>query len=205
MKIHGYSEFDIFANPAVVQNNVRVLYNGYAIFTEGNTDFKYLLVNGAVLETNTGSGGNTTVRCFHTDTFQFDDILHALNDATPIPSASVGTVAVDCPSKHLFKTSFSGAKFAICASGKLGFTAYSSDMTIAVEYLNGPINISMPLSDNTKACADMATSVLMTPTGATLLTGISSYSHSRKLKAEGHMAMEASSCGVSPRLALTSF
>ncbi|KAG2508266.1 hypothetical protein JM18_008726 [Phytophthora kernoviae] len=175
MKIHGQSEFDVFANPVVSTDKGSVLYNGYATFVEEDTQFKYVLLDAVE---------------------PFDSILPALNEATRIPSVSLGGETVECSSGDLFKTSFGGANFALCASGGNGFTAFSSDMTIAVEYLDKPVSISKPqLSDKSASCSTVETATLVTPTAIALLTGKPIPPNtSRNLKTAEHMAMEASTC-----------
>ncbi|RLN54361.1 hypothetical protein BBP00_00008970, partial [Phytophthora kernoviae] len=149
MKIHGQSEFDVFANPVVSTDKESVLYNGYATFVEEDTQFKYVLLDGAfyVVESPAKDSSKQTVRCLSV-AMPFDSILPALNEATRIPSVSLGGETVECSSGDLFKTSFGGTSFALCASGGDGFTAFSSDMIIDVEYLDKPVSVSKPqLSD----------------------------------------------------------
>ncbi|OWY99879.1 hypothetical protein PHMEG_00029043, partial [Phytophthora megakarya] len=141
-KLHGQSEFDIYANPVVSATGDSVLYNSYATFVQDKSEFTYSLFDGAAYLTTNELFKTESVRCLPPNTLPFDNILPALNNVEPIPSASLGKSSVECTSGNLFKTSFAGVKYAICASGKTGFTAYSSDLDIAVEYLDARVTIS---------------------------------------------------------------
>lgn len=194
LQIHGQSEFVVFANPVVSANGASVLYDGYATFVDDDSTFTYSYVDGAGY-LSTSDGGKETVRCIPPSTLPFNSVLSALNDATPIPNASIGDEAVECAGGNLFKTTFAGAHFAICAAGESGFTASSSDLTIDVEYLDSPVKIPTPTLTNSSSCGAVATSTSVTPTTLALLTGsIIPVSSSRQLKTAEHMSMEASSC-----------
>ncbi|ETL84304.1 hypothetical protein L917_15840 [Phytophthora nicotianae] len=116
--------------------------------------------------------------------------------ATSIPSASIGGKSVDCESGKLFKTTFAGSHYAICASGEAGFTAYSSDLDITVEYLDGPVSVSKPeLTDESTSCEVVQEATSLTPTALALATGSKIPSgSSRQLRQESHMAMAATEC-----------
>ncbi|KAL3660427.1 hypothetical protein V7S43_014580 [Phytophthora oleae] len=188
LKIYGQSEFNVFANPVV--SGDRVLYDGYATFKDGSSVSTYSYVNGTGYF-STIDGDKENVQCIPPSTLPFNAILPALNDAIRIPSASIGDEAVECESGNLFKTTFAGVDFTLCASGTSGFTAHSSDFTITVEYLEKPVEI--PTSKGTP-CRAVATATSVTPTAFALLTGTSIPMISRQLKAAEHMDMEASSC-----------
>ncbi|RLN54944.1 hypothetical protein BBJ29_007541 [Phytophthora kernoviae] len=196
MNIHGYSKFDIFANPVTSADNTSVLYDGISTFIEDDTQFTYILADGVayLAENSTSDNPVQSTRCLPSSSL-FNSILPALNDAVPIPSASVGDEAVDCTSGTLFKTSFGDAGFAFCVSGASGFTAFSSDMDIVVRYLANPVRISAPtLTDRSTSCA-VVKSTAVTPVAVALLTGKSiPLDSSRKLKTASHMAMAASTC-----------
>ncbi|KAG7398806.1 hypothetical protein PHYBOEH_010438 [Phytophthora boehmeriae] len=196
MAIHGQSEFDVFAKPVVSNDKSKVLYDGYATFVEDDTQFKYILRGGAfyVAESPVKDSSKQTVRCLSA-VMPFDSILPALNAATRIPSVSIGGETVEC-SGALFKTSFGGASFALCASGGDGFTAFSSDMVIDVEYLDKPVGVEAPaLSDKSASCSTVETATSVTPTALALLTGDTiPASTSRNLKAAEHMALDSSTC-----------
>ncbi|KAJ8576872.1 hypothetical protein ON010_g2338 [Phytophthora cinnamomi] len=197
MKLHGQSEFDVYATPVVSANGASVLYDSYVTFLDDDEEFTYTVVDGAAYLSTTQGDAAETVQCLPPNTLPFDKILPALNDATPIPSASIGTKKVECPSGKLFKTTFSGSHFAICSLGKAGFTAYSSDFDIDVTYLDGPISIPQPkLTDGTISCDPVEKATLMTPTALALATGGElSSTTSRKLEEAAHMAMEETECG----------
>ncbi|EEY70536.1 uncharacterized protein PITG_05965 [Phytophthora infestans T30-4] len=133
-------------------------YDGYATFVEGHSRFTYALVDGApYLMTNDSSSDAPTVDCIPPSTLPFDAILPAVNDATPIPSASIGSAPIECESGNLFKTSFAGIHYAICVSDDSGFTAIASDVTIDVDYLDAPVSIPpIKLEDGSTCESHMA-------------------------------------------------
>ncbi|EGZ28003.1 hypothetical protein PHYSODRAFT_473714 [Phytophthora sojae] len=195
-RIHGQSEFDVFAKPIVSKDGSRVLYDGYSTFIDEGAAYTYLFVNGAgyVMTNDTAKLTNSeTVRCIPPSALPFHTILPALNELVAIPSASIGDESIECGSGRLFKTTFSGARVAVCGLGSSGPTAYSSDFTIQVKYLN---NLSAPALNRTiLTCPTEANSIVMTPTAAALLTGNAfPPTSSRNLKITEHMAMEASTC-----------
>ncbi|KAL8006480.1 putative alpha/Beta hydrolase [Plasmopara halstedii] len=186
--VHGLSKFDVFAKPVVSSNGAKVMYDGYITFKDADETFTYFFVNGAGYM----STGDGDVRCLPSDTLPFDLILPALNDAVPIPSATIGDKSIECESGNLFKTVFASTSFAICASSESGFTAYSSDITIDVAYLDTPISI--PSVEGAK-CDAVAVPTSVTPTALALLTGSAiPLSISRHLETSTHVEMDASSC-----------
>ncbi|RLN53357.1 hypothetical protein BBP00_00009341 [Phytophthora kernoviae] len=201
MKLHGHSKFEIFANPVVSTDGNSVIYDGYAEFVEEDTVFKYFFVGGEeymveIPESNSSTeSAEQIVQCLPLGT-PFGSVVSTLNEAIPIPSASVGGEAVKCSSGNLFKTTFSGTKFAICVSGSSGFTAFGSDMTVKVTYLDNRASISKPkLSEGAAPCPVAAKPVSVTPIALAVVTGDKiPESTSRKLKVAEHMAMAASSC-----------
>ncbi|KAI9988550.1 hypothetical protein PInf_021983 [Phytophthora infestans] len=154
MKFHEQSEFDIYATPVVSPSGASALYNSYATFHDGDTEFTYTLVNRSGYLTTTDALGDETIQCLPPDVMPFDEILPALNNATPITSASIGGKPIACESGNLFKTIFVGTQYTICVSNGTGFTAFSSDLDIAVEYLEGTITVLEPeLTDKSASCA----------------------------------------------------
>uniref|UniRef100_H3GWE9 GPI inositol-deacylase n=1 Tax=Phytophthora ramorum TaxID=164328 RepID=H3GWE9_PHYRM len=196
MKLHGQSEFDVYATPVVSANGASVLYNGYASFQDEDTDFTYTFVDGSGYLTTADSSTLETVQCLPPHTLPFDKILPALNEAARIPSAAVGKKELECASGNLFKTTFAGVHYAICTSGESGFTAVSSDLDIDVEYLDGPVSIEKPeLSDGTSSCKIVAKPTSLTPTALALATGNAlPASASRKLEEASHMALDETEC-----------
>ncbi|RLN90598.1 hypothetical protein BBJ28_00007971 [Nothophytophthora sp. Chile5] len=200
MQIYGQSEFDVFARPVVSSDNASVFYDGYMAFADDLMEYKYMLVDGVAYSVNNSvSGSNTsqTVQCLPSNTMPpLASTVTAFNEATAISSLSISGASIDCPSGSLFKLAFSGADFALCASGSAGFTIYGSDLDIAVEYLVNPVEISAPtLTDATASCDAAASATFVTPTTLALLTGDAiSSNNSRRLEAEAHMALAASSC-----------
>ncbi|EEY55468.1 uncharacterized protein PITG_20882 [Phytophthora infestans T30-4] len=177
-------------------------YDGYATFVEGHSRFTYALVDGApYLMTNDSSSDAPTVDCIPPSTLPFDAILPAVNDATPIPSASIGSVPIECESGNLFKTSFAGIHYAICVSDDSGFTAIASDVTIDVDYLDAPVSIPQIKLEDGSTCGVLAEPTEMTATALALLSGDElPVNDRRKLKTESHMAIQSTcSCKSTPR------
>jgi hypothetical protein len=178
MHIHGQSVFDVFAKPVVSADGASVRYDGFATFIQGETEFTYLLVDGAayVVEAtgvDDNSAATRTAKCL-TSVTPFDSIVSALNNLTAISSESVGKDSeVDCSSETAFETSFGGEAFVVCASGSSGFIAYGGGITMAVEYLERPLrSISAPkLSDGSASCPVVAAPTVVAPTTLALLTG----------------------------------
>uniref|UniRef100_H3GW81 GPI inositol-deacylase n=1 Tax=Phytophthora ramorum TaxID=164328 RepID=H3GW81_PHYRM len=204
MNVYGQSEFYVFANPVVSSDNTSVLYDGHAAFTNNGTEYTFLLVDGIAYYVASPAEDNSaseTARCLDASTIPpLNAIVEALNNVTTISSVSASDETIKCSSGKLFKVSFGGADFALCASGASGFTIYGSDLDIAVEYLEEPVEISAPTLD---AGAAAACETVITPTSATattqaLLTGgtISSDTR-RKLKAEADVTLSSSSCSCS--------
>ncbi|CAI5707595.1 unnamed protein product [Peronospora effusa] len=126
----------------------------------------------------------------------FHAILPALNEMVPISSAFVGDEIVKCTSGNLFKTTFGGAPFAICAAGRSGFMAFSSDFKVTVKYLEAPVQVEVPALSNGISCKVIATTTSMTLTAVALLTGSTYFptSTTRQLKTAEILKMEPSSC-----------
>ncbi|CAI5746881.1 unnamed protein product [Peronospora destructor] len=172
MKLHGKSEFNIYATPVVSANGTSVLYNSYATFVDEGSEFTYTLLDGAAYLTTKSVSNVMTVRCLSRSALPFHKILPALNDVTPIASASIGKDLVECASGNLFKMSFLGVHYAICRSGEAGFIAFSSNLDISVEYLDRPVSIPKPqLTDGSISCESIEMTTSMTPTALALITG----------------------------------
>ncbi|KAG3075890.1 hypothetical protein PI124_g8723 [Phytophthora idaei] len=182
--------------PTVPSNGASVLYNSYAKFHNGDSEFKYTLVDGSSYLTTTDAFDAETVRCIPPNTLTFDEILPALNNTTPIASASIGDKSVECESGTLLETAFARSHCAICASGEAVFTAFGSDLDIAVEYLDDPVSVSKPgLTDKSMSCDIVQEATSLTPTALDSATGAKIPSSTlRMLKEEAHMAMKATTC-----------
>ncbi|CAI5735880.1 unnamed protein product [Peronospora destructor] len=125
----------------------------------------------------------------------FNAILPALNGMTAIPSASIGDEIVKCTSGNLFKMTFGGVPFAICAAGRSGFMAFSSDFSVNVEYLEFPVQVEVPALSGGLSCNVIGTATSMTPTAVALLTGSAvPASTTRHLKTAAILKMASSSC-----------
>ncbi|KAG7381736.1 hypothetical protein PHYBOEH_010802 [Phytophthora boehmeriae] len=122
-----------------------------------------------------------------------------------VPRASIDGDEVQCTDGTLLKTSLGDPNFVICAAGASGFTAYSRDMAVGVEYMDRSIKtMSAPeVTDQSASCNradDDYTSV--TSTGLALLTGNTiPAGSSRNLKEATHIVIdeETCSCKSTPR------
>ncbi|KAL3667079.1 hypothetical protein V7S43_008021 [Phytophthora oleae] len=201
MNIYGQSQFYVFANPVLSSDNTSVLYDGYAAFMDGNTDYTFLLVDGIayfVTATVGDTSGSQSAQCLSSSLLPpLNDIISALNSATAISSAAAGSDTITCSSGDLFQATLGDATFVICSSGSDGFTIYGSDLDITVEYLDSPVTITAPTlsGDAALSCETVVTATSVSDTALALLTGqtISSSSR-RKLKAEATTTLASSSC-----------
>ncbi|EGZ17781.1 hypothetical protein PHYSODRAFT_545250 [Phytophthora sojae] len=200
MKIYGQSQFYVFANPVVSSDNTSVLYDGYAAFMDGSTDYTLSLVNGiAYFVTSTvGDSSSQSAQCLSSSLLPpINSIVSALNGATAIAGASAGNDTITCATGDLFQATLGDATFVICSAGSDGFTIYGSDLDISVEYLDSPVAITAPTlsGDAALSCETVVTPTTVTPTTLALLTGEAvSSSSSRKLKAEATTTLASSSC-----------
>ncbi|GMF22856.1 unnamed protein product [Phytophthora lilii] len=195
MKIHGQSEFNIYASPLVSTDGASIIYNVFANFDDNGTEYTYNIVDGAAYLTAKVAHVSDAVRCLRPDTFPFDQVLRALNDATPIPSASIGNESVECASGNLLETSFAGQQIVICESGKSGFFAANAELLLDAEYLSNPVEIAKPLLSNNLSCKAGPTTTVATPATLALLTGKPTPpGMARNLKEASHLAMAASTC-----------
>ncbi|CAI5727115.1 unnamed protein product [Hyaloperonospora brassicae] len=196
MRFHGTLSYDVYATPVMSANGTNVLYEGYATFHGKGSEVTYTLANGVAYLTTKNASGIETVECLSHDALPFSEILPALNAVSRIPGASIGEEAVKCPSGTLFRTSFAGTQYAVCVSGQAGFTAFSSDLDIVVEYLDRQERIPTPkLTDGKSSCTPVAQATPMTSTALALMRGSKlPSSGTRMLKAASHMAMQANEC-----------
>uniref|UniRef100_H3GVY0 GPI inositol-deacylase n=1 Tax=Phytophthora ramorum TaxID=164328 RepID=H3GVY0_PHYRM len=207
MNIHGQSVFNVFAKPIVSANGSNVRYDGFATFIQGDSQFTYLLVDGAAyvvesLGNDTTSAVSQTVRCL-SSIAPFDSIVSALNTLKVVPSTPRNEDGFECAGGTLLKTAtpFGREDFTVCASGPSGFIAYGGNIKMSVEYLDYQLHkISTPkLSDGDTSCGVVSTPTSVTPSALALLTGDSiSSDNSRKLKTSAGMASTCS-CMITPR------
>uniref|UniRef100_K3WM62 Uncharacterized protein n=1 Tax=Globisporangium ultimum (strain ATCC 200006 / CBS 805.95 / DAOM BR144) TaxID=431595 RepID=K3WM62_GLOUD len=91
MYINGASEFDVFANPVLSENN-SIAFNGQATFVDGTTVQKYLLVDGvtySVAQSSPYGVVSETVSCLPaTVTTPLQELVGAINTATPVVTAA---------------------------------------------------------------------------------------------------------------------
>ncbi|KAJ8569196.1 hypothetical protein ON010_g6064 [Phytophthora cinnamomi] len=191
MKAYGQSEFDMYANPIVSDNQGKVLYDVFATFTEGPTLHNYTLIDGvahssSVPYSGSPSDANTatqTVTCLDTEAGKLppiNAIAEAINYATPVSGS--GSTSIDCSSGSLFKVTVNGIDFALCASGSSGFTMQGTDMDVAVEFLESAIDIETPRLTCKDECMKVSSASAVTPIGKDVLTGEPISTHGRSLK-----------------------
>ncbi|CAH0479283.1 unnamed protein product [Peronospora belbahrii] len=200
--LHGKTEFDIYATPVVSPNGTSMYYNSYAKFIDEDSEFIYTIIDGAFYLTTKDASNTPTVQCLSSSILPFHEILPALNDVTSIPSASIGNDFVECTRGNLFETSFLSVQYAICASGKAGFTVHGSDLEISVAYLDEPVRIQKPeLADESNLCEPIEMATSISPTALALITGDTvRTSVSRRLKFKWpwekkfHLDMKPSEC-----------
>ncbi|KUF98482.1 hypothetical protein AM588_10011652 [Phytophthora nicotianae] len=200
MKVYGQNQFYVFANPVVSSDNTSVLYDGYAAFMDGTTDYTFMLVNGiAYFVTSTaGDASSSSAQCLSSSLLPpLNDIISALNDVTAISSAAAGNDTITCASGNLFQATLGDATFVICSSGSDGFTIYGSDLDISVEYLDSPVTINAPTvsGDAALSCETVVTATTVSDTALALLTGQTiSSSTRRNLQSGTTTTLGASSC-----------
>ncbi|POM60394.1 hypothetical protein PHPALM_30756, partial [Phytophthora palmivora] len=176
MQVYGQSQFYVFANPVVSSDNSSVLYDGYAAFMDGTTDYTLMLVDGIayfVTSTVGDTSGSQTAQCLSSSLLPpLNDIISALNGATAISSAAAGNDTITCSSGDLFQATLGDATFVICSSGSDGFTIYGSDLDISVEYLDSPVTITAPTlsGDAALSCETVVTATSVSATALALLT-----------------------------------
>ncbi|GMF46162.1 unnamed protein product [Phytophthora lilii] len=156
MKIHGQSNFSMFANPTVSNKNTMVLYDVFAAFAHEKTLRNYTLVNGIAYLSDysyssslaANANAKLSVNCLDSESGNLpavNAIVAALNQATAIPSVSEGNnTALSCSSNILYKVTVNGIDFALCAMGASGFTMHGSDLDISVEFLESHLDIQLP-------------------------------------------------------------
>ncbi|KAJ8575900.1 hypothetical protein ON010_g3312 [Phytophthora cinnamomi] len=188
MNVYGESDFDMYANPVVSDNQDSVLYDAVATFSDESTQINYTLIDGTARMAIRSSDEDTTVTCLDTESDKLppiNTITNALNEATALSSASgSGSGAVQCPHGSLFKVLVNGIHFALCASGTSGFTMTGTDVDIVVDYLDYRVEIKK-MTSATMECETVASASPLTALGKSLLTGKSTIADvERNLKSE---------------------
>ncbi|KAG7376226.1 hypothetical protein PHYBOEH_001662 [Phytophthora boehmeriae] len=183
MQVYGQSAFVMLANP-VVSDDVKVLYDAFATFSDDAAHYNYTLMNGISYISRTSVNQSiVSTRCLDSDVLPpINSIAAAINEAVEISSTPT-----ECSEGKLFQVSVGGTSFALCYSGSADFTLHGNDMDIDVEFLTNRVNILEPTVDANTAhqCRQVAVSNSVTPTGAVILKGEPNGSGvTRKLKAE---------------------
>ncbi|KAE9312507.1 hypothetical protein PF008_g19949 [Phytophthora fragariae] len=200
MNVYGQSDFAMYANPVVSNNNAKVLYDVYATFTQNNTLHNYTLVDSiAYLEDTPFSSGSGVVTPVTTCIDSESGILPPVNAIVAgINEAKNATTAApsECYGGSSYKTQVNKIDYTVCTSGPTGFTMKSVDMDISVLYLESQIEVVAPSMDARK-CPRVAMPTSVTPIGHSLLTGdpVSS-KNARKLKSAFDFSLHdlSSSC-----------
>ncbi|KAG7399374.1 hypothetical protein PHYBOEH_009039 [Phytophthora boehmeriae] len=171
MQIYGQSEFSVVANPVVSSNPSTVLYDTFASFTEGATNYNYSLVNGIAYVSTVTAGKDPLVKCLDSDAQPpINAIVDALMDAAPISSASTSGL-IECTNGETFKVSLNNVDFAVCYWGSSGFTLHGSEMDIAVEYMKTRADISAPSGVDKQGCVAAVSPSPTTSVGKSMLIG----------------------------------
>ncbi|CEG40494.1 uncharacterized protein PHALS_10689 [Plasmopara halstedii] len=176
------------------------MYDGYAAFMDGTTDYTYLLVNGiaySVIST-VGSVGSSTTHCLPSNVLPpLHGIIPALNNATMLSDAFAGEDTIKCASGNLLKATLGDSTFVICSLDSNGFIVYGSDLDIVVDYLDSPVKIIAPtLSDEAAMfCETVVSPLSVSETTLALLTGQPIPSSKRRnLQAASTTTLASSSC-----------
>ncbi|KAL8003872.1 hypothetical protein Plhal703r1_c11g0056901 [Plasmopara halstedii] len=186
MNLYGQSQFYVFANPVVSSDNTSVIYDGYATFLDGTTEYTYMLVNGIAYSvvSTVGNASSLTAQCLPSILLPpVNNIISALSNATTVSSAFAGNDTITCASGILLQAT-------------LGDTTF--DLDITVDYLTSPATITAPnLSDEAAlSCETFVTPSPVSQTALTLLTGQAiPSSFRRNLKAASTTTLASSSCG----------
>uniref|UniRef100_H3GV54 Uncharacterized protein n=1 Tax=Phytophthora ramorum TaxID=164328 RepID=H3GV54_PHYRM len=113
VNIYGQKNFDMAANPVLLDNESNILYDVFATFSPL---YNYTLVGGvAYLSTSIvgdSSASVPVVKCLESESEIFPPIniiVAALNEARLIPSAGTD---IQCSSTNLYKVSVNGVDFA---------------------------------------------------------------------------------------------
>ncbi|KAF1331325.1 hypothetical protein FI667_g4532, partial [Globisporangium splendens] len=179
MYINGASEFDVFANPVLSDNN-SIAFNGQATFVDGTTVQKYTLVDGVTYSvTQSAPYGvvSETVTCLPaTVTAPLQELVSAINGATPVVNVLAADEQVSCEAGSVYKITFGGETYALCAAKQAsgaGFKIIGSDLDIEAFYLSEPVSITAPSVDAAVAltCEKVVTTTVMTAATEALLTG----------------------------------
>lgn len=213
MKVHGQSDFSMYANPIVSNIKDNVLYDVFSTFTEGSTLYNYTLVDGiAYASTSLYSGSLSddsiathSVSCLDSELGTLpaiNSIVATINEATAVSSvAGSESVAVNCASGSLIKVPVNGIEFALRATNTSGFTMQGSDMDVIVEILESRIDIQVPTTDAKAKCTKVASSSSVTSIGKSLLTGQPIADKTRKWKAAFDFSFrDKSSCSCKSTL-----
>ncbi|KAE9084960.1 hypothetical protein PF010_g20635 [Phytophthora fragariae] len=198
MNVYGQSNFDMYANPVVSDNQDKVLYDVLATFKDGSTMHNYTLIDGIAYSIMSDNSARPSVNCLDSEAGKLpaiNSIVAALNDAVAVSSESI-----DCSSGGLFKITVNGIELALCALGSSGFTLFNADMDVTVELMKNHFDIQIPSTDMSSQCVKTASSSAVTSFGKSVLTGQPISNDARMLKAAFDFSFRGSSCSCSSKL-----
>eukprot|EP00644_Phytophthora_capsici_P013250 jgi/Phyca11/560970/estExt2_Genewise1.C_PHYCAscaffold_51041 len=180
MKIHGESEFSMYATPILSEKKEKVLYDVFASFKDDEMLYNYTLVDGipyaATLPLDKTSSPSVTCIDSESGTLPaINSIVVAINQATAVANGN----SIDCASGRVFKVTVHGVDFALCSSSS-GFSMHGTDMDIKVGFLEERVDIIQPTGIT---CEEEVISSSVTSIGTSLLTGQEIPENSRNLKA----------------------
>ncbi|KAL3658081.1 hypothetical protein V7S43_016924 [Phytophthora oleae] len=186
MKIHGQSNFSLFANPILSADSV--LYDVWSTFTEDKIVYNYSLVKGVVFASSDSNDSTVDPSAICPDSElgelpPINALVRSLSGAVAISTEERQGGIIQCLSGNLFKTRVNGFEFAVCALGSSGFIMQGSDVDVEVRYLDSPVDIHEPIGDSTRNCSATVTANPVTPLGKSLLTGKPYLEKERNLKA----------------------
>ncbi|CEG40939.1 uncharacterized protein PHALS_11113 [Plasmopara halstedii] len=168
MGIYGQTNFSVIANPVIMDEETRVLYDVFATFRTNKLHYNYTQVNGAMYLTTTKVNSKTTsTQCLQSEFNDFppiNAIIAAINIAKPL---SINFSR--CSNGRLFKVTVDSIHFALCVSNNHGFIMYGHDLDILVTFQENQVNIVTPTSDHD--CDTEVMPSLISFIGRLLLTG----------------------------------
>ncbi|KAK1929110.1 hypothetical protein P3T76_015403 [Phytophthora citrophthora] len=200
MKVHGESEFSMYATPFLSDKKEKVLYDVFASFRDDEMLYNYTLVAGIPYASTLPlhKTNSPSVTCIDSESGTLpaiNSIVAAINQATPVTSGGNGS---NCVNGKVFKVTIHGIDFALCSSSS-GFTMQGTDMDINVGFLEERVDIVHP-SDT--SCEEEVAYNAVTSIGSSLLTGQPIPEISRNLKAEFDFSFRGKSscsCKSTPR------
>ncbi|GLD99168.1 hypothetical protein PINS_up007886 [Pythium insidiosum] len=215
MKIHGHDTFDVLVARSASASAAaeptagldRFEFNGIAAFPSAadSVTHTYSLVDGvAYHERRDPSSGNATHVSFVAPHRlpPIHEALAAIAGAVPVPAASVGDRAVECPpSMELLHATFASEHFALCAATALVpeddllFRVVGSDLDVDIFAERDRLDIQPPSTKGARAI-HRPTHWGIVPRSSPLLTSTES---SRRLSGGRPLVLSKASCSCASK------